>query len=320
MNSYPHLGSVLSLMTAFAVSERLADRFGIPPKLTFEVLENAPKEQKVVGGLVYAKMHCDTYENGTPLSEIYLSSFKELLDLLKSKTSINYELLYYKQFQELPFVRRTLLEMIDREADFAPVVAPSEQHLRVRFPCPECKFSEKSGIKTKIEEKIGKYDLILSSECPDHGPFQIKLSDDSKDFIDINTPIRNVIKEALFIEQAKSAESMDLMVDGGDWVHIAEFIVSEGLSLLGYRYEDRPTRLYTPIIEDWSGAKFSKSVYVQKGTYDVPEGFLNMVEFKKQYGQEGLEKLWDEVKSWMEDPKKLFRNYSSEYLSYVLRK
>lgn len=319
MNSHPHLGSVLSLMTAFATAKKLSDRFAIPAKLKFEVLENAPKEQKVVNGLTYAKMHSDTQIDNVPLSEIYLKSFREVLDFLREKTGVDYELLYYKQFQEIPFVRKTLLEMIDREKEFAPVAAPSEGHLRVRFSCPTCKFAEKSGIKTAIKARIDKHNLVLSSECPDHGVYEINLKIDNKDFVDINTPVRNIIKEALFIEEAKKAKAIDLMVDGGDWVHMTEFIVSEGLSLLGYNYPDRPIRLFTPIIEDWSGAKFSKSVYVQKGTYDMPEGFLNLVEFKKQYGDKGLEKLWEEAKNWTSDPKKLFRNYSAEYLTYILR-
>jgi|GEM_PF-574662 len=319
MNSHPHLGSILSLMTAFAVTEKLSNRFEIPAKIKFEVLENAPKEQKIINGLIYTKMHCNTYIDKMPLSSIYLKSFKELLDMLKLKTGIEYELLYYKQFQEIPFVRKTLIEMINREKEFAPIVAPSEGHLRVRIPCPKCKFSEKSGVKTKIKTK-GKHKLILSSDCPNHGTFEIELKENNKDFIDMNTPIRNVIKEAMFIENAKTEKALNLMVDGGDWIHMTEFVVSEGLSLLGYNYADRPTRLFTPIIEDWSGAKFSKSVYTQKGTYDLPEGFLNFIEFKKKYGSEGLEKLWEEAKNWIQDPKKLFRNYSAEYLMYVLDK
>ena len=110
------------------------------------------------------------------------------------------------------------------------------------------------------------------------------------------------------------------MVDGGDWVAMADFVISEGLARLGVTYKDRPARVFTPIIEDWSGAKFSKSVYVQQGTYDyLPVGFLNLVKFEEEFGQTGLDKLWCETVSWVSDPKKLFRNYSAEYLLQVLR-
>jgi hypothetical protein len=127
--------------------------------------------------------------------------------------------------------------------------------------------------------------LYLESTCPEHGRYGSALTESTHDFVDINTPLRNVIKEALFIEEAKAKRALDLMVDDGDWVHMPEYVVSEGLALLGYSYKDRPSRFFAPIIEDWSGAKFSKSVYVEKGTYGyLPAGFLNLVEFKKEYG------------------------------------
>ena len=244
-----------------------------------------------------------------------------MLDRLKEYSKVDYNLLYYKEFQEMPFVRGTLLEIIRREKEFIPIIAPSEDHLRVRFSCPECKWQEKEG-KTTVLKAIGEDgSLNLSSRCYAHGEHQITLAPNNKDFVDMNTPLRNVIKEALFIEEAKERKGLDLMVDGGDWVHMAIFVVNEGLSHLGYTYTDMPVRFFTPIIEDWSGAKFSKSVYVAKGTYEyLPPGFLNYVEFKQEYGIEGIETLWKEAYSWTSDPKKIFRNYSSDYIVQILRK
>ncbi|MGI0141524.1 MAG: hypothetical protein ACREBF_02630 [Candidatus Micrarchaeales archaeon] len=43
MNSHPHLGTVLSLMTAFRLGEYLSEKCNIPAKLKFEVLENVPR-------------------------------------------------------------------------------------------------------------------------------------------------------------------------------------------------------------------------------------------------------------------------------------
>ena len=80
-----------------------------------------------------------------------------------------------------------------------------------------------------------------------------------------------------------------------------------------------PVRIFTPIIEDWSGAKFSKSVYVKEGTYKhVPLEFLDYKKFRETFGRErGLEIVLNESRQWMEDPKKLFRNYSVDYLRKV---
>ena len=321
MNSHPHMGTVMSLMTAFSLGQRLEERFKVPISLRFEVLENVPGEQKKVDGITYAKMRCDTMVNGVPETDIYLKSFKDMLNTLKEYSGVEYNLLYYKEFQALPFVRKTLLKIIDGEKEFIPIIAPSEDHLRVRFNCPSCDWQEKEGKTTRIKEKSGDGSLTLTSRCFEHGEHQVVLAVNNNDFVDMNTPLRNVIKEALFIEEAKARKGLSLMVDGGDWVHMATYIVNEGLSRLGYTYEDMSARLFTPIIEDWSGAKFSKSVYVAKGTYEyLPQSFLNLVEFKEQYGNEGVTTLWNEVHSWTSDPKKLFRNYSSEYIAQLLRK
>ena len=321
MNSHPHMGTVMSLMVGFSVGQRLQERFGLPTSLKFEVLENVPGEQKKIEGITYAKMRCDTIVNGEPETDTYLKSFKDMLDRLRDYSKVDYNLLHYKEFQEIPFVRKTLLEIIRREKEFIPIIAPSENHLRVRFSCPECKWQEKEGKTTVLKNIGGDGSLTLSSKCFEHGEHQVTLASNNKDFVDMNTPLRNVIKEALFIEEAKAKKGLDLMVDGGDWVHMAGFVVNEGLSRLGYSYTDMPARFFTPIIEDWSGAKFSKSVYVAKGTYEyLPQSFLNYAEFKQEYGTEGVKQLWDEAHSWTSDPKKIFRNYSSEYIAQVLRK
>lgn len=321
MNSHPHMGTVMSLMVGFSVGQRLQERFGLPTSLKFEVLENVPGEQKKIEGITYAKMKCDTIVNGEPETDTYLKSFKDMLDRLRDYSKVDYNLLRYKEFQEIPFVRKTLLGIIRREKEFIPIIAPSEDHLRVRFSCPECKWQEKEGKTTALKNIGNDGSLTLSSKCFEHGEHQVTLAPNNKDFVDMNTPLRNVIKEALFIEEAKAKKGLDLMVDGGDWVHMAEFVVKEGLSRLGYSYTDMPARFFTPIIEDWSGAKFSKSVYVAKGTYEyLPESFLNYAEFKQEYGTGGIKQLWDEAHSWTSDPKKIFRNYSSEYIAQVLRK
>ena len=257
---------------------------------------------------------------GTPVSEIYLNSFVEFMNILQVKTGIEYELFPYKQFQEIPFVRKTLLEILNRKEEFTPLLAPSDLKLHIRFPCPTCGYMEKQGTKTVIKERKSGYDIVLESECFEHGKHQISITPDNKDFVDMNTPIRTVAREALFIEEAKKNQALNLVVMGGDLVHLDELVIAEGLALLGYQYKDRPTRIYSPLVEDWSGAKLSKSVYVQKGTYGyLPSGFLDLADFKTQFGESGIETLWKEATAWVLNPKKLFRNYSTEYFSQLLR-
>jgi len=203
---------------------------------------------------------------------------------------------------------------MDRQDEFIPFIAPTERYLRIRFPCPTCSFAEKTAKKTRVVERRDRHYVILGSWCFEHGEYTIALTPDNETYVDFNTSIRNVIKEAKFIEDARKLNALNLMVDGGDWVGMA-MQVANSLDLLGYRYRDMPCRLFTPIIEDWSGAKFSKSVYVARGTYsDLPLELVDFEAFEMAFGLVGLAKVWHEVLSWVSDPKKLFRNYSVEYL------
>jgi len=319
LNGNPHMGTITSLASAFAIGEYLSDAYDKPSSLLFEALENAPTDQKQIGDKTYCRMHCDSVQDGRPKSEIFMDSFRVLLEYFSRETAVPYEVLYYKPFQEEEFVRRTLLDIIDRQDEFIPFIAPSEKYLRIRFPCPNCRYMEKTSKDSKIVRRSGKHDLTFESICPTDGGFEVRVTPGNKSFIDFNTSIRNVIKEARFIEDAKRDNALNLMVDGGDWVGMA-YQVASSLDLLGYRFREMPSRIFTPIIEDWSGAKFSKSIYVKEGTYgDVPEEFVNFTLLQERFGDRGLELSLNEAREWAKEPRKLFRNYSVEYLREVFK-
>jgi hypothetical protein len=66
-----------------------------------------------------------------------------------------------------------------------------------------------------------------------------------------------------------------------------------------------------------AGSKISKSLYVKKGAYQYlkdngMEYLLSYEEMKKR-GKDPLV-LFRLVETWVEDPKKLFRCFSAEYL------
>ncbi len=110
-----------------------------------------------------------------------------------------------------------------------------------------------------LEENRGE----LSMECFQYGRYKITVTPNNKEFVEFNTPLRNAIKERLFVEEDKKANTLDLMIDGGDWIRMGE-LMNHVLGLWGYSARDLPTRVYTPIIRDLSRAKFSKSLYVKK--------------------------------------------------------
>lgn len=201
-NGHPHLGTITSLMTAFTIGEFLHDCFNIPTWILFEQLENAPGYRINKNGTTYQLMLCDTpLENSTKL-EVYMKSFKELMKWLQDKTSVEYEIMSYKDFQEIPFIRKSLLEIMNRSEEFLPLLNPSENKLRIRFPYKKCKFMDEDAKTLKIKELRDDY-AKLSMKCFEHGEYEIEITPDNKEFVDFNTPIRNAIKERFFIEEAK---------------------------------------------------------------------------------------------------------------------
>lgn len=317
LNSYPHLGTLTSLSTAFAVGEYIFKTFKKPVLIKFEALDNAPTDKIKIGDKEYCKMHCHSLKNNIKKSEIYMDSFLEIFDYFSKETEVNYAIEYYSEFQKNPFVRKKLLEIINREDEFLPFISPSEKRLRIRFPCPKCDLMEKTAFNSKITKRNSIYNLTYSSSCPKHGKYNVRITPTNGSLVDFNTPLRNVIKEAKFIEEAKKRNCANIMVDGGDWTFMA-FQIIPSLGLMNYKIEDLPLRVFSPIIEDWSGAKFSKSIYVKEGTYSgIQEEFLNYTKFQKTFGKFGMGVILNESRDWMNDPKKLLRNYSVEYFRKV---
>jgi len=311
-NGHPHLGTITSLMTAFTIGEYLRDNFNIRVWILFEQLENAPGYRIEKDGIVYQLMLSDTPLGNSTKLEVYMKSFKELIKWLYNKTGVEYKIMSYKEFQEIPFVRKSLLEIMNRQEEFLPLLNPSEDKLRIRFPCKKCRFMDEEAKTLKIRELRKDY-ARLSMKCFEHGEYEIEITPENKEFVDFNTPIRNAIKERFFVEEAKKANALNLMIDGSDWVGMGE-LMSHVLGLWGYSAKDLPTRVFTPLIEDGSGAKFSKSVYVKENAYNYLPSYLRTYpELLEAYGERGLEVLLEETREWAKNPKKLFRNYTVEY-------
>ena len=65
----------------------------------------------------------------------------------------------------------------------------------------------------------------------------------------------------------------------------------------------------------------SKSIYVQEGAYnDLPTYMLNYKEMHKIFENKGLDILLEETDNWLDEPYKLFRNYSVYYFMQKFEK
>ncbi len=156
----------------------------------------------------------------------------------------------------------------------------------------------------------------MSSSCPEHGPHVVMLSEYNNEFIDVNTQLRDLLKGYVINNDKKD---LIIMMDGSDWGNTwSNRIHCEGLIALGER--SLPIRIFTPMILDWSGAKFSKSLYMMLDDYKyINQAFNDYRIFKSEYSYSGLNIIWEIACDWISEPKKFFRNYSIDYFDLFFK-
>lgn len=331
-NSNPHFGTITTMMTVFAIAAELKSFFSVPVKVTFDQLENAPDRGQNGLKMLKAKGVDVEYQisladakdptSGTSLCESNMITFRNLFDYLSAQTGIEYTIRSYEECQLNPSFRKALLTMFQQQEVFTPIVSPDEGVMRLRFPCPTCKWVDKGSVHTEISEIHDDY-IVFSAYCPEHGEHQASLDLNGRDYFDTNTPLRDIAKGAALTVDSQAEKSLAVMVDGRDWSgRWNNLVFSEGITRLGHKFHDLPFRFYTPTITDRLGAKLSKSLYVGQDTYNyMPEGFMNYEAFMVSYGEEGLNTLWSHIKQWAADPAYLDRDsYSIDYFRLLLEK
>lgn len=311
-NSIPHLGTLMTIMTAFALAKKFNNDFNIDVQVQFDELENSPFEKKKINNIIYTKSLCDVYEKGISLSDKNMKTYKEIFDKIKCLSGIKYTIRTYQEFQKKEYIRDIVIQILKNKKFFESLLSPSLENLHIRIKCPVCNLMDKENKNLLIDTNL----FVLKNICPVHGEFSIEIKN-TNDYIDLNTQLRDLIKGVLLLREDKENNTLTIMVDGGDWGGIWNHrIHCEGL--LNLNCNELTTRFFTPMILDWSGAKFSKSLYLKKSYSNINKAFLDFRVFKETFGEQGLIKLWNECESWVSDPKKFFRNYSVEYLDLIL--
>ncbi len=315
-NSSPHLGTITTLMSAFALANKIRDDLKVQTEVQFDELENSPAEIVEYNGEIFYKDQRHSYYNHETKELANMRRFKEILEILSTYANLPYYIRSYNEFQSNKFVRRTLINIINEKEYFKKLLFPSSSDLHVRTICPICGLGKKN-IK-KLKEKHNKNEIFLKGDCPIHGSYEINVTESNKEYVDLNTQFRDLTKGAAMLEEDKKNNTLTIMLDGSDWSGIwAQRIHTEGLVKLGFN--EFPIRLFAPVILDWSGAKFSKSLYLKNDAYkDINKAFISYDNFINYYGVQGMNKLWEEVRSWIEEPKKFFRDYSVDYFQMIM--
>ena len=319
VNCFPHIGTLTNFISAFALAKHFKEYYNVPVKIKVELLESVTGEEKIINGHKYYKNLDNVLtEDGKTIKDKYLPYFKEILEKLKNKDNIDYEILFFYDYQKDKIVKQSLIKVMNNYDKLKYTLDPKKGEIRLRFPCPKCGLTEKHLLNTKVLNMTNDA-LEMESMCPEHGKYKININDNSTDKFDMNVPLRYLVKILYLMESDRINNSLSIIVDGGDWSGMWPLRVYME-PLIKLKSDTIPSIIYTPTILDWSGSKLSKRMYVGNNAYReyLKEGLINYSEFYNQYGEIGFERLYNEINKWVLEPKKFIRDYTIEYIDAIL--
>ncbi|HIG93920.1 MAG: hypothetical protein QT02_C0002G0009 [archaeon GW2011_AR9] len=309
-NSSPHFGTLVVFNLAYALGKKIS-RGTIKPEIFFEIIDTAPSESVEIGGIDYQISL--RYSN---VANSCLGDYFELLDLLNSFSGISYTSRKQRDFNSEPEIPKILKNIVQNRDLIAPIIDPQNGLLRMRVACSDCGLTDKKGINTKY------YDDRIESYCPEHKWFETYFEGESEKF-EYNTPLRNLIRGIVYTRdnQNKEVPFEWLRVTGSDYAgYYQEQLLYKTASLLGISAHELPTIVYAPLVVDWSGAKLSKSLYLKQNAYkNLPQYLVNYKKFRDELGEKGAKKMFEEVSLWLEEPYRLFRDYSVYYFLEIFK-
>lgn len=311
-NSSPHFGTLEVFCLAFSLANMLKEYDNeLEISVLFEMVDTAPAIAKMVNNNKYQISLRDSGE-----MDKYIDQYYEILDQLSELSEISYEVRGQSDFNKHYSIPSIVKKIIDNREVLAPILEPKKQILRIRAACPTCGMTDKQGIENTF---AGNKMICL---CPEHGKFEVDICQESYR-LEYNTPLRNLVRGLVYLtdNEDKNTEFQWLRITGADYAGFyQEQLLYKTTDLLGYNVSKLPMILYAPLVTDWSGAKLSKSLYVKEGAYKyLPSFMINYDNLRKEKGTMGLARVYAEVHSWLEEPYKLFRNYSIYYFMEVLK-
>lgn len=316
-NSSPHFGTTITFSLAFSLAQRL---------------KNLGKDVTVVVGMVdTAALSADEskFENVEYQKSIactgainnYIDDFKELLERLSVYfDNVNYEITNQSNFSSHRKASEIIRKIVDEKEKIGQLLFPETKLLGLRSACPQCGLADRHGLKNHYESDI------INFFCPHHGWHSINLKENSLQKLEYETPLRNLVRGLLYTEDNRD-ESVPyswLRVTGSDYAGFyQEHLFYKGAAILGIDIINSPLIVYSPLVVDWAGVKLSKSILVEGGyNYLTEQGLdylINYRKFKVKFGNDGLQKLFKEVNLWLEEPNRLFRNYTIFYFAELFK-
>lgn len=249
LNSYPHVGTLTNFISAFALAKHLKSYYNKPVKIIVELLESVSGEEiNIYGNRYYKNLDSVIIDGRKTIKEKYLPYFKEILEKLKKIDNIEYEILFFYNYQKNPLVKKSVIKVINNYELLKSTLDPKKGEIRLRFPCPECGLTEKHIHNTKIKN-IKTDKILVESVCPEHGKYLSEINESSIDKFDMNVPLRYLVKILYLMESDKMNKTLSVIVDGGDWSGMWPLRVYME-PLLKMNITSVPSIIYTPTILD----------------------------------------------------------------------
>ena len=315
INGYPHIGTYLVQAMAFHLATRTREKTGIPTKVSFGALDNAPFKIIKDNGCDYQMIYRDALgdeEIKKVIEKYYTSYFKELSAVTKTP----FEIMTYTEQQQTKEFREEFLRILPHLQKLGIALSPSKGHFKIRIPNNGNKLAEKHALHTHLIECDPEHAIIESQSIGGTTYTSLITADDKSVYLDISTFGRNLIKELVSM---KRKNEMPVMVKGGDWIFGCT-LVDLGLGIIGKRMDEIPLRMFAPQIVTPEGAKLSKSL-IREGIQnqaDIPPYFLDMSVFKDIYPNTA-EKMLSAADIFTSNARHLFRNYSYHEIDRILR-
>ncbi|XHG08681.1 hypothetical protein AWENTII_011775 [Aspergillus wentii] len=305
----PHDGAVHHPLGGFALAAALKKEFQRDIKAKFLYVDSAPSpgQDININGVRYQKSLKHTGDFGANQA-----AFTKVLDEMSALSGVPYDIETQNFWRSNPAFGAILRDIVGRHKTLGPHMSPETGKLAIRASCTHegCGLADKHGMNNKY------HDNNITFVCPEHGDHHIDLtSPQDLDRLEFNTPLRNLIRILIC---SRDPNTSWIMCTGADY---AGFYQEQLTWRLLERPASAPVIFYAPLVLDWSGGKLSKSMYVKQGAYkylrDSGRSYvLDTDAFFRNEG--GLKALFEEVQDWVENPYKLFRNYSVEYLDTQL--
>ena len=309
----PHLGTVVLIYTAFAFAAEARQAFGRPVRVVLDILENSPGREWTVDGRRYFLPLSHVRTGDETVAELATRPLRDICVDLEQRSQVPHATRSYAVIQQQPPFRSGLAAILTASDTFGSILAPRDGRILVRPLCRRCGIGDKDG--STVTWSPTREPTTIYAECPEHGRFAANI-DDADVVIDCNAPVRTVLRSYSFVASDAVNGRLTLLINGADWAgEWMQHVYLAGLEALGVAVRDTPPNFFAPLIVDESGAKLSKTIYLRPGVYDhLPSAWRSYEAFCEHYGARGRAQLWDEVRRWVSEPRRFFRNYSLAYL------